>query len=874
MGKIADKYVPADIEGKWYDYWLAGGYFHSEPDDRPSYTVVIPPPNVTGILHMGHMLNNTLQDVLVRRARMSGMNACWVPGTDHASIATEAKVVAMLKEQGIEKSSLTREEFLHHAWQWTEKYGGVILQQLRRLGASCDWERTAFTMDEVRSRSVERVFVDLYNKGLIYRGVRMVNWDPAAQTALSDEEVVFRETHGKLYYLRYMLEEGDGYLVVATTRPETILGDVALCVNPDDPRYKSVVGHSVRVPLVGRTIPVIADSYVDMEFGTGVLKITPAHDVNDYMIGEKYHLESIDIFNPDGTVNGRVGMYVGMDRFALRERIEQDLADAGLLDHTEAYTNNVGFSERTHVPIEPKLSMQWFLKMDSLAAPALAAVMDDTIRFVPPKFKNTYRHWMENIKDWCISRQLWWGHRIPAWYLPDGSHVVAENEEEALRLARAKGGDGLQMADLRQDEDVLDTWFSSWLWPISLFDGIMNPGNREMKYYYPTNDLVTAPDIIFFWVARMIMAGYEYTGEKPFGSVYFTGLVRDKQGRKMSKTLGNSPDPLDLIERYGADGVRVAMLLCSTAGNDIMFDEAMCEQGRNFGNKIWNAFRLVDSWSVDEGAPQPESSRLAAEWFANLLDKTLAGVEADFASYRISDAFMSIYRLFWDDFSGWYLEMVKPAYGSPIDGTTLAQTKCFFDKLLRMLHPFMPFVTEELWQNLAPRLAGQSIMVSDMPVAGSWDDGLLARFELVQEAVAAVRKIRQQENIPNKEQLALKVIPDENYHACYDSVLIKMANLSGVESVGEKDPAASSFIVKTTLYFVPLASSVDVEAELRKLGDELTYLEGFLGSVMKKLSNERFVANAPQKVVETEYAKKNDAEAKIKAIRERMESLK
>ena len=872
--KIADKYVPQELEGKWYDYWLAGGYFHSEPDSRPSYTIVIPPPNVTGMLHMGHMLNNTLQDVLVRRARMNGMNACWVPGTDHASIATEAKVVARLREQGIEKSSLSREEFLRHAWQWKEEHGGIILKQLRRLGASCDWERTAFTMDEVRSRSVIRVFVDLYNKGLIYRGVRMVNWDPAAQTALSDEEVVFCETHGKLYYLRYMLEEGGGYLTVATTRPETILGDVALCVNPNDPRYAGVVGRAVRVPLVGRSIPVIADDYVDTEFGTGVLKVTPAHDVNDYVIGEKYNLEVIDIFNPDGTVNGKVGLYEGMDRFALRERIEKDLDAAGLLEKTEAYTNNVGFSERTHVPIEPKLSMQWFLKMDKLAVPALDAVMSDMIRFVPPKFRNTYRHWMENIKDWCISRQLWWGHRIPAWYLPEGGYVVAETAEEALELARRKCGADLQLADLRQDDDVLDTWFSSWLWPIALFDGIMHPGNPEIRYYDPTNDLVTAPDIIFFWVARMIMAGYEYMHEKPFQSVYFTGLVRDKLGRKMSKSLGNSPDPLDLIDRYGADGVRVAMLLCSTAGNDIMFDEAMCEQGRNFGNKIWNAFRLVSSWSVDEGLEQPESGRLAAEWFGNLLDRSLAGIEADFAAYRISDAFMKIYRLFWDEFSGWYLEMVKPAYGMPADGKTFAQTKAFFDKLLRMLHPFMPFITEELWQHLAPRLEGQSIMVSDMPRAAAWDDALLARFELVKETVTAVRNIRQQKSIPNREPLALKVIRDENYHEAYNPLLVKMANLSGVECVAEKSPAAPSFIVKTTEYFVPLDGMVDVEAELRKLADELAYLEGFLASVMKKLSNERFVSGAPQKVVETEYAKKNDAEAKIKALRERMAALK
>ena len=874
--QIADKYSPQEIEQKWYDYWIDNRLFHSEPDGREPYTIVIPPPNVTGMLHMGHMLNNTLQDVLIRRARMSGKNACWVPGMDHASIATEAKVVAMLHEKGIEKSSLTREEFLEYAWEWKEKYGGMILRQLRKLGASCDWERTCFTMDEPRTESVIKVFCDLYEKGKIYRGVRMVNWDPAAQTALSDEEVVFKESHGKLYYLRYMVEGSDKAVIVATTRPETILGDTALCVNPNDPRYGWLpAGARVIVPLVNRAIPVIRDEYVDIEFGTGALKVTPAHDVNDYMLGEKYNLEVIDIFNDDGTINDKVGLYVGMDRFDVRRKIEGDLAEAGLLEKTEDYTNNVGYSERTGVAIEPKLSMQWFLSMGQLAEPATKAVMEDAIRFVPEKYKNTYRHWMENIKDWCISRQLWWGQRIPAWYLPQGGFVVAPTAGEALEKARAKTGDAsLQPSDLRQDDDVLDTWFSSWLWPISVFDGIRNPGNREISYYYPTNDLVTGPDIIFFWVARMIMAGYEYMHEKPFQSVYFTGLVRDKLGRKMSKSLGNSPDPLDLIDRYGADGVRVAMLLCSTAGNDIMFDEAMCEQGRNFGNKIWNAFRLVSSWSVDEGLEQPESGRLAAEWFGNLLDRSLAGIEADFAAYRISDAFMKIYRLFWDEFSGWYLEMVKPAYGMPADGKTFAQTKAFFDKLLRMLHPFMPFITEELWQYLAPRLEGQSIMVSDMPRAAAWDDALLARFELVKETVTAVRNIRQQKSIPTREPLALKVIRDENYHEAYNPLLVKMANLSGVECVAEKSPAAPSFIVKTTEYFVPLDGMVDVEAELRKLADELAYLEGFLASVMKKLSNERFVSGAPQKVVETEYAKKNDAEAKIKALRERMAALK
>ncbi len=870
---IGDKYVPQELEGKWYDYWIERDYFHSVPDHREPYTIVIPPPNVTGMLHMGHILNNTLQDVLVRRARMSGRNACWVPGTDHASIATEAKVVARLKEQGIDKASITREEFLRHAWQWKEEYGGMILKQLRKLGASCDWERTAFTMDKNLSDSVIKVFVDLHGKGLIYRGVRMVNWDPAAQTALSDEEVVYTETNGKLYYLRYRLAEGDGYITVATTRPETILGDVALCVHPDDPRYKSIVGHAVVVPLVNRRIPVIADEYVDIEFGTGALKITPAHDVNDYVLGEKYGLEAIDIFNPDGTVNDRVGLYAGMDRFDVRKQIEKDLDAAGLLDKTEPYTNNVGFSERTHVPIEPKLSMQWFLKMDGIARPALDAVMDEQVKFVPAKFRNTYRHWMENIKDWCISRQLWWGHRIPAWYLPQGGYVVAATQEEALALAREKCGAELQPADLRQDEDVLDTWFSSWLWPISVFNGIMEPDNGDIKYYYPTNDLVTAPDIIFFWVARMIMAGYEYRGVKPFSNVYFTGVVRDMKGRKMSKSLGNSPDPLDLIDKYGADGVRVAMLLCSSAGNDVMFDEAMCEQGRNFGNKIWNAYRLVNGWTVDTALRQSETSRIAVQWFEGTVARTLAEIDADFAAYRISEAMMRVYKLFWDDFSGWFLEMVKPAYQASIDNTTLEQVKDIFDKLLRMLHPYMPFITEEIWHDLAPRTEGESIMVGDMPRAVIYDAKLLAEFELVKETVTAIRSIRQQKNIPNKEPLALKVIADGNYHPGYDPVVMKMANLSSVEAVSEKDATAPAFIVKTTEYFVPMGDKIDTAEELRKLGEELSYLEGFHASVMKKLSNERFVQSAPPKVVETEQAKKNDAEAKINAIKERINQL-
>ena len=872
---IAEKYSPQQIEAKWYDYWTEHRLFHSEPDEREPYTIVIPPPNVTGMLHMGHMLNNTLQDVLVRRARMKGRNACWVPGMDHASIATEAKVVARLREQGIEKSSLTREEFLRHAWEWKEQYGGVILRQLRKLGASCDWDRTVFTMDEARTESVLRVFCDLYEKGRIYRGVRMVNWDPAARTALSDEEVIFRESHGKLYYLRYRVEGMDRDVIVATTRPETILGDTALCVNPNDPRYDWLPQDArVTVPLVGRTIPVIRDEYVDIEFGTGALKVTPAHDVNDYMLGEKYGLETIDIFNDDGTINDKAGLYAGEDRFEVRRRIEGDLDAAGLLEKTEAYTNNVGYSERTGVAIEPKLSMQWFLSMNELAGPATRAVLDDVIRFVPEKYKNTYRHWMENIKDWCISRQLWWGQRIPAWYLPKGGFVVAPTEEEALAKAREATGDAaLRLEDLRQDEDVLDTWFSSWLWPISVFDGIRNPDNAEIRYYYPTADLVTGPDIIFFWVARMIMAGYEDRGTMPFRNVYFTGIVRDKIGRKMSKQLGNSPDPLDLIAKYGADGMRVAMLLSSSAGNDVMFDEALCEQGRNFGNKIWNAYRLIGGWSVDPAAAQSENDRLAVAWFEQALGRALRQIEEDFAQYRISEALMKAYKLFWDDFSGLYLEMVKPAYGTPADAATLAATKRFFDALMRILHPFMPFVTEEIWQDLAPRAAGESIMTAPMPEPAAEDARMLARFALAHEVVSAVRNIRNKKNLPQKETLVLRVIADENYPAEFAPVIRKMANLSQIETATEKDPAAAAFLVKTTQYFVPLAGCIDPEAERRKLADDLTYYEGFLASVMKKLSNERFVQSAPEKVVANERAKQADAEAKIAAIRAQLAAL-
>ncbi|MBO5890896.1 MAG: valine--tRNA ligase [Alistipes sp.] len=872
--QLADKYSPEQIEQKWYDFWIKENLFHSEPDAREPYTIVIPPPNVTGMLHMGHMLNNTLQDVLVRRARMQGKNACWVPGTDHASIATEAKVVAKLKAEGIDKSSLTREQFLEHAWEWKEKHGGIILQQLRKLGASCDWERTCFTMDEKRSESVLKVFVDLYRKGRIYRGVRMVNWDPSAKTALSDEEVIYKESNGKLYYLRYKVEGTDKYIIVATTRPETILGDTALCVNPNDERYKWLPADArVIVPLVGRSIPVIRDEYVDLEFGTGALKVTPAHDVNDYMLGEKFGLEAIDIFNDDGTINDKVGMYVGVDRFECRKVIEGDLTAAGLMEKVEPYTNNVGYSERTGVAIEPKLSMQWFLSMSELAEPATKAVMEDVIKFVPVKYKNTYRHWMENIKDWCISRQLWWGHRIPAYYLPKGGYVVAESAEEALRLAQEKDA-SLTMADLRQDEDVLDTWFSSWLWPISVFDGINNPDNEEIKYYYPTNDLVTGPDIIFFWIARMIMAGYEWRGERPFANVYFTGIVRDKLGRKMSKQLGNSPDPLDLIAKYGADGMRIAMLMSASAGNDVMFDEALCEQGRNFCNKIWNAYRLVNMWAEDSSIAQPESSKAAITWFDEVMLERIERINNLMAQYRISEAFTELYRLFWDDFSGWYLEIVKPAYQAPIDSATLARTKHYFDQLLRLMHPFMPFVTEEIWQDLRSEDDVRSIVIARQPEAErKANEEILARFGLAEEVITAIRNIRKQKNIAQKEALTLNYIADSNYPQEYASVIAKMGNLSEISAVEEKDPTAAAFIVKTTQYFVPMEGNIDKEEELKKLTADLEYYEGFLNSVMKKLSNERFVSSAPEAVVANERAKKSDAEAKIAAIKEQMAAL-
>ncbi|MDH6353729.1 valyl-tRNA synthetase [Dysgonomonas sp. PH5-45] len=868
---IASKYNPAEVEGKWYQYWLEKKFFHSEPDSREPFTVVIPPPNVTGVLHMGHMLNNTIQDVLVRRARMMGKNACWVPGTDHASIATEAKVVAKLASEGIDKNSLTRDEFLKHAWEWTDKHGGIILQQLRKLGASCDWDRTCFTMDEPRSESVYKVFVDLYNKGLIYRGVRMVNWDPQATTALSDEEVIHREEHGKLYYLRYKIEGENGYAVIATTRPETIFGDVAVCINPNDEKTAFLKGKKVIVPLVNRVVPIIEDEYVDTEFGTGCLKVTPAHDVNDYMLGEKYNLEAIDIFNDNGTLNTNGLQYEGMDRFDVRKQIEKDLEAGDLLEKTEPYTNKVGYSERTNVPIEPKLSMQWFLKMETLAKPAAEAVANDTIKFYPAKYKNTYRHWMEGIKDWCISRQLWWGHQIPAYYLPEGGYVVGETPEKALEEARKKNP-ALQQSDLRRDEDCLDTWFSSWLWPISVFDGINHPDNKDISYYYPTNDLVTAPDIIFFWVARMIMAGYEYRQQACFSNVYFTGIVRDKLGRKMSKQLGNSPDPIELMDKYGADGVRMGLLLTAPAGNDIPFDEALCEQGRNFNNKIWNAFRLIKGWEVDSAAEQPESAAIAVRWFKSVLAKTVDEMNDSFGKYRLSEALMNVYKLFWDEFSSWYLEMIKPAYQKPIDAATYRATLDFFDSLLRLLHPFMPFITEELWQALEERKDGESIMNTDMPRPTDFEGDYLSAFDVVKEIVSGIRTVRLQKNIPNKDVLELNVVG--SFDTAFAPVVKKMGNLLAINGVTEKPSAASSFMVGTTEFAIPLGDNVNVEEELAKMEEELKYTKGFLNSVMKKLSNERFVANAKPEVVEMERKKQADAESKIKTLEESIAGLR
>ena len=872
--ELATKYIPGEVESKWYAYWLEHKLFESKPDGRKPYTVVIPPPNVTGILHMGHMLNNTIQDILVRRARMEGKNACWVPGTDHASIATEAKVVAKLATQGIKKNDLTREEFLRHAWAWKEEHGGIILKQLQKLGASCDWSRTAFTMDEERSKSVISVFVDLYKKGLIYRGVRMVNWDPKALTALSDEEVIYKDEHSKLYYLRYYVEGSDRYIVVATTRPETILGDTAVCVNPNDERYTWLKGKRVIVPLVNRAVPVITDEYVEMEFGTGCLKVTPAHDVNDYMLGEKHNLPSIDIFNDNGTISEAGGMYVGLDRFDVRKQIAIDLEKASLLEKVEEYDNKVGYSERTNVVIEPKLSMQWFLKMEGLARPALEAVMNDDIKFYPAKFKNTYRHWMENIKDWCISRQLWWGHRIPAYFLPEGGYVVAETPEKALEEARAKTQNpDLQLTDLRQDESCLDTWFSSWLWPISLFNGINDPDNNEIQYYYPTCDLVTAPDIIFFWVARMIMAGYEYRHQPPFRNVYFTGIVRDKIGRKMSKSLGNSPDALELIERFGADGVRMGLMLAAPAGNDILYDDSLCEQGRNFCNKIWNAFRLVKGWQVDNTLAQPQSSAIAIQWFDAKLSQTLEEIQDLFSKFRLSEALMAAYKLFWDEFSSWYLEAVKPAYQQPIDAATYHSTLDFFDSLLRILHPFMPFITEELWQHLAARKEGESIMVARMPEPKGYDAHVIEQFETTKQIISGIRAIRLQKNIANREPLTLQILRGLHDDA-NNSVIVKLSNLAQIDRVSEKDANSATFLVGTTEYAVPLGNNIDVEAELQKLEADLQYMQGFLRTVMGKLGNERFVNNAPENVVALERKKKADAESKIKSIEERIAELR
>jgi len=889
--ELASKYNPADVEGKWYQYWLDNKLFSSKPDGREPYTVVIPPPNVTGVLHMGHMLNNTIQDILVRRARMEGKNACWVPGTDHASIATEAKVVNKLAQQGIKKTDLTRDEFLKHAWDWTDEHGGIILKQLRKLGASCDWDRTAFTMDEERSKSVIKVFVDLYNKGLIYRGVRMVNWDPKALTALSDEEVIYKEEHSKLYYLRYYVadddmsgetgaegevvhrdEQGRRYAVVATTRPETIMGDTAMCINPNDVKNRWLSGKKVIVPLVGRVIPVIEDDYVDIEFGTGCLKVTPAHDVNDYMLGEKYNLPSIDIFNDNGTLSEAAGLYVGMDRFDVRAQIEKDLQEAGLMEKVEAYTNKVGFSERTNVAIEPKLSMQWFLKMQHFADMALPPVMNDELKFYPAKYKNTYKNWLENIKDWCISRQLWWGHRIPAYFLPQGGYVVAETTEEAVKLAQEKTGDAnLKAEDLRQDEDCLDTWFSSWLWPISLFNGINDPNNEEINYYYPTSDLVTGPDIIFFWVARMIMAGYEYKGDMPFKNVYFTGIVRDKLGRKMSKSLGNSPDPLDLIERYGADGVRMGMMLSAPAGNDILFDDTLCEQGRNFNNKIWNAFRLVKGWEVAD-IEQPEYAQLATKWFDSLLVKVSAEIDDLFSKYRLSEALMAVYKLFWDEFSSWYLEMIKPAYGQPIDKKTYEATLHFFDVLLRQLHPFMPFITEELWQHIYDRKEGESLMVQQLDIPAVCNETIIKEFEEVKEVIKNIREIYQKYNINFKEDSNALSIGKNNPISIFIPLLSKLTNVF----IRQEDSSITTdiiFIVQNQKYALSLGKNI-AKLEIDRMEAELKYKIGFLESIRKKLNNEKFISKAPANVIDMERKKMLDAENTITSLKDSILKLK
>jgi valyl-tRNA synthetase len=876
--EIPSKYDASLIEDKWYKYWMDQGFFNSDPDKREPYTIVIPPPNVTGVLHMGHMLNNTIQDVLIRRARMLGKNALWVPGTDHASIATEARVVNKLREQGIEKSSLSRDEFLDHAWEWTHKHGGIILEQLKKLGASCDWRRTKFTMDDNMSESVIRVFIDLYKKGYIYRGVRMVNWDPQALTAVSDEEVIYREVQSKLYFIKYLIEGENNSIVIATTRPETILGDTAVCVNPNDERYNSFHGKKAIIPLINRPVPIIQDEYVDIEFGTGALKVTPAHDVNDYTLGLKYNLESIDIFNPNGTLSEKAQLFVGEDRFTVRKKIVKVLEEKGYLLKTEDYMNKVGFSERTDAVIEPKLSLQWFLDMKELAIPALENVLNDAIKLHPAKFKNTYKHWMENLKDWCISRQLWWGQRIPAYFYADGpnDYVVAMSVEEALTLAIAKTGNPkLKVSDLRQDEDVLDTWFSSWLWPISVFDGINNPDNADVNYYYPTNDLVTAPEILFFWVARMIMAGYEYRGDKPFNNVYLTGIVRDAQRRKMSKSLGNSQDPIELMQKYTADGVRVGMLFCSPAGNDLLFDESLTEQGRNFGNKIWNAFRLVKSWEVDETLAQPESSAKAILWFGSKLDESMLSLNDHYDRFRLSEALMTVYKLFWDEFSSWYLEMVKPAYQKPIDRKTLESTIDFFEKMSLLLHPFMPFITEEIWQLIRERKDGESIMISKMPAPEKVDEAIIIHFDQVKEIIGSVRTIRNDKNIAMKEVMELDYIDaDGSFNPFFNEVIKKIANVSAVKAVQQKNETAGSFIVKNVEFYVPLGNLLDTEEEIVKLEKELQYTQGFLESVLKKLENQKFVQNAPKHVLELELAKKTDAESKIASLEKQIAAMR
>jgi len=871
---IPTKYDPALTEDKWYKYWLDNGFFKSVPDNREPYCIVIPPPNVTGVLHMGHMLNNTIQDILVRRARMLGKNALWLPGTDHASIATEARVVAKLKEHGIEKKDISREEFLKHAWVWKEKHGGIILEQLKKLGASCDWSRTKFTMDDDMSESVIDVFIDLYNKGYIYRGVRMVNWDPQAKTAVSDEEVNYKEVNSKLYYVRYKIEGTDEWLTIATTRPETILGDTAVCVNPEDERYIHLKGKRIIIPLVERSVPLIFDEYVDKEFGTGALKVTPAHDINDYNLGLKYNLESIDIFNDDGTLNENAQLFVGKDRFAVRKEIVKTLEEKGHIVKIEEYKNSIGFSERTDAVIEPKLSVQWFMKMQEISKPALENVMNDNIKLYPPKFKNTYRHWMENVKDWCISRQLWWGQRIPAYYAPSGEFVIAKTIDEAY-VKLKENNLNLSIYDVRQDEDVLDTWFSSWLWPISTFDGIRNPENVDIKYYYPTNDLVTAPEILFFWVARMIIAGYEYMGDKPFNNVYLTGIVRDKLGRKMSKSLGNSPDPIELIKKYGADGVRVGMLFSSPAGNDLPFDESLTEQGRNFGNKIWNAFRLVKGWEINENIAQPESSKVAVEWFDAKLNQAIEQIDSHFAKYRLSEALMEVYKLFWDDFSAWYLECIKPAYQQPIDRKTLDNTNVFFDKLLKLLHPFMPFITEELWQFLKDRKDDESIMIAEMPNAEKYNLNLINNFEKAKELITNIRAIRKEKNIAQKDSIELFIKSSDSSHNFENNnVILKLCNISKLETVNEKPDTSVSFLVGTTEFFIPIGNNINVEEELAKLYAELEYNKGFLKSVLIKLSNEKFVNNAPAKVLENERKKQSDTESKIKSLEEQISSLK